>query len=92
MRVALEISLTNEERAELAKLARSKLTTGARAVLCGDEKSQVQALHTRTEWLKFLRQIDREAPKGKNLHLIADNYATHKHPAVQACPAKGKSV
>jgi transposase len=30
------------------------------------------------------RRIDRETPKGKTLHLIADNYATHKHPAVQA--------
>ena len=42
-----------------------------------------QQRHTHTEWLKFLRQIDRETPKGKTLHLIADSYATHKHPAVQ---------
>ena len=34
--------------------------------------------------MKFLRQIDRETPKKKTLHLIADNYATHKHPVVQA--------
>jgi transposase len=33
--------------------------------------------------LKFLRQIDRETPKDKTLHLIADNYATHKHEKVQ---------
>jgi transposase len=32
----------------------------------------------------LLPQIDRQAPKGKALHLIADNYATHKHPTVQA--------
>jgi transposase len=32
--------------------------------------------------LKFLRQIERETPKDKVLHLIVDNYATHKHPAV----------
>ena len=38
--------------------------------------------------MKFLRQIDRETPKGKTLHLIADNYATHKHPAVPAWLAK----
>jgi hypothetical protein len=36
------------------------------------------------EWLKFLRKIDRGTPKQKTLHLICDNYATHKHPAVQA--------
>ena len=31
-----------------------------------------------------LKQIDRETPKDKALHLIVDNYATHKHPVVQA--------
>jgi transposase len=38
--------------------------------------------------LKFLKQIDRETPKNKTLHLIADNYATHKHPAVRQWLAK----
>ena len=42
----------------------------------------MQPRHRHTEWLKFLRQIDRETPTDKVLHLIADNYATHKHPAV----------
>ena len=40
--------------------------------------------HRHQEWLKFLRLIDRSTPKGFDLHLIADNYATHKHPAVKA--------
>ena len=41
--------------------------------------------HRHQEWLMFLRLrlIDRQIPQGKTLHLIADNYATHKHPAVQ---------
>lgn len=39
--------------------------------------------HRHTEWLAFLRQIDRETPKDKTLHLICDNYATHKHPKVK---------
>ncbi len=39
--------------------------------------------HRHTEWLTFLRQIDRETPKDKELHLVCDNYATHKHPNVQ---------
>lgn len=38
--------------------------------------------HRHIEWLDFLRQIDRETPKEKDLHLICDNYATHKHPKV----------
>lgn len=40
--------------------------------------------HRHQEWIKFLRLIDRETPKDKDIHLIADNYATHKHPEVQA--------
>lgn len=40
--------------------------------------------HRHTEWLEFLRLIDRRTPKDKALHLICDNYATHKHPNVQA--------
>jgi len=57
-------------------------------VLDGKIIGQCQQRHTHAEWLKFLRQIDRETPKNKTLHLIADNYATHKHPAVQKWLAK----
>ncbi|MBS0457270.1 MAG: IS630 family transposase [Proteobacteria bacterium] len=57
-------------------------------VLDGQIIAQCQQRHRHIEWLKFLRQIDRETPKGKQLHLIADNYATHKHPKVQAWLAK----
>ncbi|HWN12203.1 MAG TPA: IS630 family transposase [Pyrinomonadaceae bacterium] len=39
--------------------------------------------HRHQEWIKFLRLIDRETSKGKEIHLIADNYATHKHPKVK---------
>src|SRR5450756_2533833 len=57
-------------------------------VLDGQVISQCQQRHRHIEWLKFLRQIDRETPKDKSLHLIADNYATHKHPNVQEWLAK----
>ena len=57
-------------------------------VLDGQVFGQCQQRHTHLEWLRFLRQIDREAPKDKTLHLIADNYATHKHPTVQQWLAK----
>jgi transposase len=36
------------------------------------------------EFLRFLRTIDRNAPKQFDLHLIVDNYATHKHAMVKA--------
>jgi transposase len=57
-------------------------------VLDGQVIGQCQQHHTHVEWLKFLRKIDRETPKDKTLHLIADNYATHKHPVVQDWLAK----
>ena len=57
-------------------------------VLNGKVISQCQQRHRHIEWLKFLKQIERETPKDKALHLIADNYATHKHPKVQEWLAK----
>jgi transposase len=35
------------------------------------------------EFLIFLKTIDREVPRGLQVHLILDNYSTHKHAAVQ---------
>jgi transposase len=52
-------------------------------VLNGKVISCCQQRHRHSEWLKFLRRIDRETPKDKELHLIVDNYATHKHPTVR---------
>jgi transposase len=44
--------------------------------------------HRHQEFLKFLRDIDRATPKRLDLHLVVDNYATHKHPKVKAWLAK----
>lgn len=52
-------------------------------ILDGQVIGHCQKRHTHVEWLKFLRRIDRQTPSDKTLHLIADNYATHKHPNVQ---------
>jgi transposase/AraC-like DNA-binding protein len=52
--------------------------------LTGKLISRTEASHTHVEWLRFLKQIDRETPHDLDLHLIADNYATHKHPKVRA--------
>lgn len=38
--------------------------------------------HRHQEWIKFLKQIDAQTPSHLDLHLIVDNYATHKHPKV----------
>jgi transposase len=44
--------------------------------------SQCQPKHRHQEWLKFLKTIDANTPPELDLHLIVDNYATHKHPKV----------
>ena len=50
--------------------------------------SRTERHHTHVEWLRFLRQIDRETPRGMTIHVIADNYATHKHKRVKAWLSK----
>ena len=39
--------------------------------------------HKAEDYVKFLKVLDRQAPKGKVLHIIADNYSSHKAPAVK---------
>ena len=39
--------------------------------------------HRHQEWLRFLALLEAQTPKDKELHLIVDNYATHKHPKVK---------
>ena len=51
--------------------------------LDGTVISMCDERHRHHEWLKFLRVIDDVTPAEKQIHLIADNYATHKHAKVQ---------
>jgi transposase len=44
--------------------------------------------HRHKEWLKFLQLIDEQTPLDLDLHLVADNYHTHKHAKVQRWLAK----
>ena len=53
-------------------------------VLTGVVIGQCLARHRNTEFLKFLRMIDREVPKGLQIHMILDNYGTHTHDNVVA--------
>jgi transposase len=50
--------------------------------LSGKVISLCQQRHRHTEWLRFLRLLDVATPPDKQLHVIADNYATHKHAKV----------
>ncbi len=57
-------------------------------VLTGAVIGECLPRHRHTEFLKFLRTIDREVPKGLQVHLILDNYCTHKHENVEKWLAK----
>jgi transposase len=56
----------------------------ALSMLDGKVISTCMNRHRHQEWIKFLKLIDEQTPAGLDLHLIADNYATHKHPKVQS--------
>ena len=55
----------------------------ALSVLDGKVVGQCVARHRHQEFLKFLRHLDAEFPAELDLHLVLDNYGTHKAPAVQ---------
>jgi transposase len=57
-------------------------------VLSGSVIGQCLPRHRHGEFLKFLRTIDREVPNGLQIHLILDNYGTHKHENVTKWLAK----
>jgi len=52
-------------------------------LLEGTVIGECHSRHRHQEFLKFLRRLDKKFPKGLALHIILDNYATHKHPEVK---------
>jgi transposase len=58
----------------------------------GEVYGLCQERHRHQEWLKFLRLLDQTMPAHLALHLIGDNYATHKHPRVQRWLARHPRV
>ena len=57
-------------------------------VLTGVVIGQCLPRHRNGEFLKFLRTVDRQTPKGLQIHMILDNYGTHTHDNVKAWLAK----
>jgi transposase len=53
-------------------------------VLDGKVVGRCMSHHRHQDFIKFLNAIERAVPPGKVIHAILDNYATHKHPKVQA--------
>ncbi len=56
----------------------------------GEVYGLCQQRHRHQEWLRFLRMIDQTVDEDKEIYLICDNYATHKHPRVQRWLARHK--
>ena len=57
-------------------------------VASGQVLAQCKRRHRHQEFLAFLRHIDRNVPKTLDVHLVVDNYATHKHAKVKAWLAR----
>src|SRR4051812_23845204 len=53
-------------------------------VLDGVVLGRCMQKHTHQEFIRFLNAVERAVPAGKLIHAIVDNYATHRHPKVQA--------
>ena len=53
-------------------------------VLDGTVIGQCMQRHRHQEFIRFLNAVEAAVPAGKLIHVILDNYATHKHPKVQA--------
>lgn len=50
----------------------------------GEVLGQCQKRHRHEEFLSFLKTVEKQTPKDLDLHLIVDNYATHKHEKVKS--------
>jgi transposase len=57
-------------------------------VLKGEVIGRCMPRHRHQEFLKFLKALDGNTPRHLDIHCIADNYGTHKHPNVKAWLAK----
>ena len=53
-------------------------------VLDGKVIGRCMQKHRHQEFIRFLNTVEREVPAGKVIHVIVDNYGTHKHPKVMA--------
>jgi transposase len=53
-------------------------------VATGEVIDECRPRHRHDEFLLFLKKLEKKTDQALDLHIIADNYATHKHPAVNA--------
>jgi transposase len=61
-------------------------------IATGQITHQCLPRHRRDEFLQFLRKLERQVPKGLSIHVILDNYGTHKTPEVEQWLARHRRV
>ena len=81
---AASLVLSDDDREELGRLA----AFAAFDIADGTVISELHRQHRATEFKKFLITIDKTVPTKLDVHLICDNYGTHKTPAIKAWLAK----
>jgi transposase len=64
----------------------------ALSMLDGKVIGECMERHRHQEFIRFLKRIDAQTPAGPHLHLIVDNYSTHKHPRVKSWLARHPRV
>jgi transposase len=80
--------LSCDEKSQIQALDRTQKSNGTTTLFAAIELAQGKIIaecmprHRHQEWIKFLKRIDAETPPDLDVHLIVDNYATHKHPKV----------
>lgn len=61
-------------------------------VFTGEVIGECKQRHRHQEFLEFLKTVNKQTPKDKALHVIVDNYATHKHEKVRNWLKRNKRV
>jgi len=61
-------------------------------VLTGEVIGECKSRHRHQEFLSFLKTVEKQTPKELDIHVIVDNYATHKHPKVKNWLKRNKRV
>lgn len=61
-------------------------------VATGNITGECYQKHTHKEFLKFVKKVESQTDKNKDLHIIVDNYATHKHEKVRKWLKRNKRV
>ena len=69
-----------------------RLIFAALEIATGNVTGECYQKHTHKEFLKFIKKVETETDKSKDLHIIVDNYATHKHEKVRNWLKRNKRV